>query len=62
MQLVDFLLAIDGHSSLYASDGEFLGLVSSDLSHPFSICNSHGSHGSRYGVASIRNPHSIYGG
>ncbi|PPS39919.1 hypothetical protein [Chroococcidiopsis sp. TS-821] len=62
MQLVDFLLAIDGRSSLYAPDGEFLGLVSSDFDHPLSICNSQGLHGSNYGLASIRNPHSMYGG
>jgi Flp pilus assembly protein TadD len=62
MNLQEFLLSINGYATLVASDGTFLGVVSSNQSDLNSICHPHGQYGSLYGFNSVRNQHSMYGG
>ncbi len=45
-----------------AADGTYLGVLSSNISHPESICNPQGNYGSIYSTTSTQNPHSMYGG
>lgn len=50
-----------GDSFLLASDGEFLGLLSTNKYNRESICNTYGTYGSRYGAKSIWNEYGQYG-
>ncbi|MDF5724410.1 MAG: hypothetical protein PUP91_28910 [Rhizonema sp. PD37] len=62
MSTLDFLVAINGIGQLWATDGQFLGLLSSDQNDLNSINNLYGVYGSQNGLYSIRNSCSIYGG
>jgi hypothetical protein len=61
MTVLDFLTAIDGVAQLYAADGQFLGVLSSNQYDLNSIFNPNGIYGSTWGIFSIRNPSSLYG-
>src|SRR6478672_477808 len=62
MNLQEFLLSINGYATLLASDGTFLGVVSSNQYDLNSISNPHGQYGSPHGLYSVRNQYSMYGG
>jgi hypothetical protein len=62
MNLQEFLLSINGCATLVASDGTFLGVVSSNQFDLNSICNPNGQYGSPHAFNSVRNQHSMYGG
>ncbi|MDF5721420.1 MAG: hypothetical protein PUP91_13265 [Rhizonema sp. PD37] len=62
MSILDFLTAINGIGQLWATDGQFLGLLSSERNDLNSINNPYGIYGSQNGLYSIRNSHGIYGG
>ncbi len=62
MSILDFLVAINGIGQLWATDGQFVGLLSSDRNDLNSINNPNGMYGSQNGVYSIRNSYGIYGG
>jgi hypothetical protein len=47
---------------IFASDGRFLGVISSSQYLSSSICNKFGSYGSSYGISSIYNRFGLYGG
>ncbi|HEY9603881.1 MAG TPA: hypothetical protein V6C85_19855 [Allocoleopsis sp.] len=53
---------LDGYGQLWSPSGQFLGLLSSDLHHPYSIINPLGNYGSPHSSTSIHNPQSLYGG
>ncbi len=53
---------LDGHGQLWSPSGQFLGLLSSDSHHPYSIINPSGNYGSPHSSTSIHNPQSLYGG
>ncbi|QSJ14157.1 hypothetical protein JYQ62_19665 [Nostoc sp. UHCC 0702] len=53
---------MDGRMVVIAADETYLGLLTSDISHPESICNPQGNYGSLHSTTSTQNPHSIYGG
>ena len=53
---------LDGRAVLVSSDGQFLGLISSNEYDPNSILNEYGSYGSRYSPTSIFNEYGEYGG
>lgn len=55
------LRSIDGHATLIADDGTYLGLISSSRFDSDSICNRFGDHGSRFASDSVRNRFSTYG-
>jgi hypothetical protein len=55
------LISLDGKLELYAQDGHFLGLLSSDLNDPNSIINQK-TYGNRHNINSIHYQHGIYGG
>ena len=55
------LAQIDGRAILVASDGTYLGLISSNRYSSDSICNRYGDYGSRYASLSIRNQYGDYG-
>lgn len=59
--LLQDLIALDGKLELYAQDGRFLGLLSSDINDPNSIINPHTYGNSSY-INSIHYQHGIYGG
>ncbi|MBD2682193.1 MULTISPECIES: hypothetical protein [Nostoc] len=61
MSIPRFLTAINGIAQLWAADGQFLGLLSSDQSDPNSISNFYGNYGSSCGIYSIRNSAGLYG-
>jgi curved DNA-binding protein CbpA len=54
------LQSLEG-ATLRAEDGTYLGLITADRSHPESIANAGGAHGSEESDASIRNPFGKYG-
>jgi hypothetical protein len=60
MMLID-LLALDGKLELYARDGQFLGLLSSDRTDPNSVINLR-TYGNPHNINSIYYEHGIYGG
>ncbi|AUT03906.1 hypothetical protein CLI64_27915 [Nostoc sp. CENA543] len=62
MSIIDFLISMNGVAQLWASDGQFLGTLSSNLYDPNSISNPHGMYGSSQGIYSIRNSYGLYGG
>lgn len=49
------LEALNGVAMLVASDGTYLGVVSSNRYESDSICNTYGEYGSKYSASSIRN-------
>jgi hypothetical protein len=53
--------AIDGQAYLLASDGTYLGVVSSNRFAADSICNQFGNYGSQFSSTSVRNQFSLYG-
>ena len=55
------LQTIDGRATLVASDGTYLGIVSSSRVAPESICNNVGIYGSNVGPKSVRNKVGLYG-
>jgi hypothetical protein len=55
------LIALDGKLELYAQDGRFLGLLSSDRHDPNSIVNL-STYGNIQNINSIYYQHGIYGG
>lgn len=57
----EFLMAISQWAHLWAANGQFLGVLSSNQSDPYSISNLHGIYGSYMGKYSMRNSHSLYG-
>ncbi|WP_414545387.1 hypothetical protein [Nostoc sp. CCY0012] len=62
MSIQQFLTDINGIAQLWATDGQFLGLLSSNPYDTNSISNFHGIYGSPHGLYSIRNLHGMYGG
>lgn len=62
MSVVEFLASVNGVAQLYASDNQFLGVLSSNRYDVNSISNPHGIYGGVHGLYSISNPHGIYGG
>lgn len=60
MNLLRFLVAIDGIAQLWAPDGTFLGLLSSDPYDPNALINPH-TYGNPDSLTSIRNSASAYG-
>ena len=55
------LQSIDGRGTLLASDGTYLGVISSNRYQEESVCNEYGPHGSPYQQASVRNEYGSYG-
>jgi hypothetical protein len=55
------LISLDGKLELYAQDGQFLGLLSSDRHDPNSIMNQR-TYGNTHNINSIHYEHGIYGG
>jgi hypothetical protein len=55
------LIALDGKLELYAQDGHFLGLLSSNRHDPNSIINLR-TYGNAHNINSIYYEHGIYGG
>lgn len=62
MQILDFLVAINGVGQLWGANGQFLGLLSNNQYDSNSISNPHGMYGGEHGLYSISNPHGMYGG
>ena len=61
MDILKFLVTINGAAHLWADNGHFLGQLSSDQDNRQSIINPH-TYGSSYSYSSIQNPNSPYGG
>lgn len=61
MDVLKFLRAIDGVAQLWAADGQFLGVVSSNQFAPNSFINPN-TYGSPYNYNSITNSDCPYGG
>jgi hypothetical protein len=61
MSILEFLASADGIAQLWAADGQFLGVLSSNQFDPNSISNPN-TYGSFYSYHSIQNPASPYGG
>lgn len=61
-QFVQQMAALDGQMIITAADGQYLGILSSDLQHPESVLNFNCSYGCPYGMTSTQNPNSVYGG
>lgn len=62
MNILEFLRAIDGLAQLWAANGQFLGVLSSNQYDINSIFNPNGLYGSSCSPTSIRAEYSIYGG
>ncbi|BAY24338.1 hypothetical protein NIES2100_41330 [Calothrix sp. NIES-2100] len=62
VSILDFLVSINGVGKLWAADGQFLGVLSSDRYDSNSINNPDGMYGGTYGIYSISNPYGVYGG
>lgn len=61
MDIIKFFVAVDGDAQLWAVNGQFLGLLSSNQNDFNSIINPN-TYGSCYSYSSIQNPACIYGG
>ncbi len=61
VDILKFLVAIDGVAQLWSLNANFLGLLSSDQYHCNSIINPK-TYGSSYCYSSIQNPGTPYGG
>jgi hypothetical protein len=61
MSILEFFTSVDGIAQLWAADGQFLGILSSNQSDPNSITNPN-TYGSFYSYHSIKNSASLYGG
>lgn len=62
MNILEFLRSIDGLGQLWAANGQFLGILSSNQYDQNSICNQNGIYGSSHSATSIRAEYSMYGG
>lgn len=62
MTILDFLTSINGAGCLFAGNGQFLGVLSTDQYNQDSISNPYGQYGSPHGLYSIRNLYGLYGG
>lgn len=62
MTILEFLTAINGTAQLWAANGQFLGVLSSNQYDVNSISNPYGMYGGQHGLYSISNPHGMYGG
>ncbi|MEH2294828.1 hypothetical protein [Nostoc sp.] len=62
MQILDFLVAVNGVAQLCGADGQFLGLLSTNQYEINSISNQYGMYGGQYGLYSISNQYGMYGG
>lgn len=62
MSIVNFLSAVNGVAQLWAPNGQFLGVLSSDQYDVDSISNSYGLYGGSCGIYSIQNLCGMYGG
>lgn len=62
MSILDFLANANGIAQLWAPNGQFLGVLSSDQYDLNSISNPHGLYGGSCGIYSIQNPCGMYGG
>ncbi len=62
MSILDFLANANGIAQLWAPNGQFLGVLSSDQYDLNSISNPYGFYGGSCGVYSIQNPCGMYGG
>ncbi len=58
---VNTIADLDGYGTLQASDGTYLGLISSQAHQKDSIMNPYGNYGSAYSNTSIWNPYGTYG-
>ncbi len=61
MDILKFLVTVNGAAQLWAEHGHFLGQLSSDQYDSQSILNPR-TYGSSYSYSSIQNPDSPYGG
>jgi hypothetical protein len=57
----EFLTSINGIAQLWAADGQFLGVISSNRYDPYSISNPRSEYGSFSGIYSIHNADGLYG-
>jgi hypothetical protein len=64
LSIIQFLISANGIAQLFASDnnGTFLGLLSSDRYDQNSLSNPFGAYGGCFGMYSIRNQSSWFGG
>lgn len=62
MSILDFLTNVNGVAQLWAPNGQFLGVLSSDQYDVNSISNPYGLYGGSHGFYSIQNPCGMYGG
>lgn len=60
MSIIEFLRSINGLGQLWAANGQFLGVLSSNQYDPNSICNSNGIYGSSWSNTSIRSEYGMY--
>ena len=51
---------LDGHGQMWSPSGQFLGLLSSNQRHLYSIINPRGPYGSFYSPTSLQNPQGLY--
>ncbi len=58
---LEFFHSMNGVAQMWAADGQFLGILSSDPADPYSIINPDGIFGSLRGIYSIRNTNRPYG-
>lgn len=61
MTILELLKSINGYGQLWAADGYFLGVLSSNPKDPSSLANP-STYGNPYSTTSIRNPGCPYGG
>lgn len=61
MSIIEFLRSINGQGQLWAANGQFLGVLSSNQYDPNSICNPKGIYGSSWSATSIQAEFSMYG-
>ncbi|MCG6137202.1 MAG: hypothetical protein MET45_21640 [Nostoc sp. LLA-1] len=62
MQILDFLVAVNGIAQLWGANEQFLGILSSNQYDVNSIINPYGIYGGQFGLYSISNQHGMYGG
>ncbi|MGB3205446.1 MAG: hypothetical protein WBB28_10690 [Crinalium sp.] len=58
---IDLLQALDGNAQIYAIDGQYLGIISSQKYDGDSTCNRFGQYGSSFSSTSASNKFSTYG-
>jgi hypothetical protein len=62
MSILDFLASVNGVAQLWAANGQFLGVLSSDQYDLNSISNCYSFYGGSCGIYSIQNHSGMYGG